>query len=153
MTENSAGGDSVADRELVTSRLIDAPRDRVYGAFSDPAQLARWWGPNGFSNTFHEFDLTPGGKWRFDMHGPGGTNFPNESVFAEIVPPERVVLRHTSAPQFWMTITFEEHEGGTKVGWHQVFDTADECRRVAKFAVEANEQNLDRLATQVAGTE
>jgi len=137
-------------RELVTSRLIDAPRERVFKAFSDPVQLALWWGPKGFRNTFNEFDLRPGGAWRFVMHGPDGSNYPNESVFIEVAPPERVVIRHVSGPQFEMTITFVAQGTKTVVGWRQVFNTAAECQRIAKFAVEANEQNLDRLANQVA---
>lgn len=143
-------GESTADCELFTSRSLDAPRERVFTAFSDPARLARWWGPKGFTNTFHEFDLRPGGAWRFVMHGPDGTNFTNESVFVEVVPPERVVFNHLSRPRFQMTITFEDEGGKTRVGWRQVFPTPDECRRVAKFAVEANEQNLDRLARELA---
>ncbi len=141
--------DSVADRELVTSRVIDAPPERVFQAFSDPAHLARWWGPKGFTNTFHEFDLRPGGHWRFVMHGPDGGNYQNESVFVEVVP-HKVVFEHVSAPHFEMTITFEEQAGRTLVGWRQRFDSAAECQRIAKFAGEANEQNLDRLAAQVA---
>jgi len=141
---------SDTDRELVTSRIIEAPRHRVFGAFFDPVQLARWWGPKGFTNTFHEFDPRPGGVWRFVMHGPDGTDYRNESQFVEIVPDERVVFRHLSGHHFLMTITFEDHANGTKVGWRQLFDTAEECRRVATFAVEANEQNLDRLAQVVA---
>jgi uncharacterized protein YndB with AHSA1/START domain len=138
-----------ADRELVTSRMIDAPRERVFKAFSDPAHLAQWWGPKGFTNTFHEFDFRPGGRWRFVMHGPDGANFPNESVFIEILPTERVVLKHVSNPQFEMTITLHEKDAKTEVGWRQVFNSAAERNRVAKFAVEANEQNLDRLAAHV----
>ena len=141
---------STADRELVTSRVIDAPRERVFRAFSDPERLARWWGPKGFTNTFHEFDLRPGGWWRFVMHAPNGANFPNESVFVEVAPPERVVFRHVSSPQFEMTLTFEDEGDTTVVGWRQLFGTAAECRRIAKIAVEANEQNLDRLAAEVA---
>jgi uncharacterized protein YndB with AHSA1/START domain len=140
---------STPDRELVTSRLVEAPRERVFQAFSDPAQLAQWWGPKGFTNTFHEFDLRPGGRWRFVMHGPGGTSFPNESVFVEVAPPARVVFRHESSPRFEMTITFDETGAKTRVGWRQVFETAEECRRIAKFAVGANEENLDRLAARV----
>ena len=54
-------------REIVTTRVVDAPRDRVFGAWANPDQLARWWGPEGFTNTFYEFDLRPGGAWRFVM--------------------------------------------------------------------------------------
>lgn len=51
------------DREIVTTRIINEPRDLVYAAWSDPDHLKNWWGPKGFTNTFTEFDLRPGGKW------------------------------------------------------------------------------------------
>lgn len=137
------------EREFVHSRLIDAPPERVYGAFSDPLRLARWWGPDGFSCTFSEFDLRPGGAWRFVMHGPDGQNYPNQSVFREVVAPERVVFEHLSDHHFEMTITFADHGGKTLVGWRQVFDTAAERERIAASVVPANEQNLDRLAAEV----
>jgi uncharacterized protein YndB with AHSA1/START domain len=143
MTEKTAA-DSTADSEIFTSRLINAPREQVFDAFRDPSRLAQWWGPKGFTNTFQEFDLRPGGAWRFIMHGPDGGNYPNESVF-DVAGPERVVIRHVSAPQFELTITFAEEAGKTRVGWRQVFNSAEERERIARFAVEANEQNLDRL--------
>lgn len=136
-------------RELATSRLIEAPRERVFAALSDPARLARWWGPKGFRNTFQEFELRPGGRWVFVMHGPDGRDYPNESVFVEVKPPKRVVLRHVSSPRFEMTITFEDERGRTRVGWRQLFETAAERTRVARFAEVANEQNLDRLAAEL----
>lgn len=140
------GHERAADRELVTSRVIAAPRARVYAAFADPALLARWWGPAGFSNTFETFELCAGGSWRFVMHGPDGTDYPNESVFVEVLPEQRVVFNHVSAPSFEMSITFSDHGPRTAVGWRQRFASADECRRIAAIAVPANEQNLDRLA-------
>jgi uncharacterized protein YndB with AHSA1/START domain len=150
MNEKSAfDAESTADREFVHSRLIDAPRERVFKAFADPVHLARWWGPNGFTSTFHEFDLRPGGAWRFVMHGPDGANYPNESVFVEVVTPERIVFEHMSDHHFQMTITFAAQGPKTVVGWRQVFDTAAERQRIAKFVIEANEQNLDRLAAEV----
>jgi uncharacterized protein YndB with AHSA1/START domain len=139
-----------SERELATSRLIEAPRERVFAAFRDPARLARWWGPKGFRNTFQEFDLKPGGRWLFVMHGPDGGDYPNESVFVEVKPPKRIVFNHVSSPRFEMTITFEDERGRTRVGWRQLFETAAELTRVAKFAEVANEQNLDRLANEVA---
>ena len=84
-----------ADREFVHSRVIDAPRDRVFRAIAEPGRLARWWGPDGFTSTFETFELRPGGAWRFVMHGPDGTDYPNESAFLE-VEPERIVLEHLS---------------------------------------------------------
>ena len=140
---------STADREFVHSRLIDAPREQVFRAFSDPLRLARWWGPKGFSSTFHEFDLRAGGAWRFVMHGPDGADYPNESVFVEVVAPERVVFEHVSGHHFTMTLTFSAQGDKTLVGWRQVFDTAAERQRIAGVVVEANEQNLDRLVAEV----
>ena len=145
----AAASASTADRELVTSRLIDAPRLRVFRAFSDPAQLAQWWGPDGFTNTFNEFDLRAGGAWRSVMHGPDGLSYPNQSAFIEVVAPERVVFEHVSAPRFETTLSFIEHGEQTLVGWRQRFATAAEWRRVARFAAEANEQNLDRLVSHL----
>lgn len=146
--ENGPG--STADREFVHSRLIDAPPERVFMAFSDPARLARWWGPAGFSNTFEAFDLRPGGRWRFVMHGPDGASYANEIGFTEVVAPQRIVLEHGSgAHHFQLTITLQAREDKTAVGWRQVFDTAAERDRIAQVVSEANEQNLDRLAAEV----
>ncbi len=80
-----------AERELISSRLLDAPRDLVFRAFTDPDHLRQWWGPRGFNNTFLEFDPRPGGVWQFVMHGPNGTDYPNRHIFLEIVKPERIV--------------------------------------------------------------
>lgn len=63
-----------SSRAIVTTRVFNAQRERMFRAFTDTNQLARWWGPKGFSNTFREFDTRPGGHWRFIMHGPDGTN-------------------------------------------------------------------------------
>jgi len=144
------GHERAADREIVTSRVIASPRARVYEAFADPAQLARWWGPTGFTNTFEVFDLRAGGTWRFVMHGPNGVDYPNESVFVEVVPEQRVVFNHVSSPTFEMSITFSDHGPRTAVGWRQRFASAEECRRIAVIAVPANEQNLDRLTALLA---
>lgn len=141
---------SEAERQFVHSRLIDAPQERVFRAFAEPTHLARWWGPNGFSSTFEVFEFRPGGTWRFVMFGPDGTSYPNESVFREIVVPERVVFEHISeGHHFFMTITFIAQGNQTLVGWRQVFDSAEHRERIASFVQEANEQNLSRLAAEV----
>jgi uncharacterized protein YndB with AHSA1/START domain len=117
---------------------------------SDPDQLARWWGPAGFSNTFHVFDFRGGGAWRLTMHGPDGRDYPNESVFEELVPPRRVVVRHVCAPHFTLTVDLAEHDGQTELDWCQRFDSADVFRQVEAVVTPANEQNLDRLAACLA---
>jgi uncharacterized protein YndB with AHSA1/START domain len=123
----------------------------VFAAFSDPSRLARWWGPNGFTNTIHDLDMRPGGTWRFTMHGPDGAAYSNESVFVEVVKPERIVFRHVSADHpYEMVITLEQEGAGTRVTWRMRHETASECARVKPFVVEANEQNFDRLAAELA---
>ena len=139
-----------ADREIVTSRLIHAPRELVFGAWTDPNQLVHWWGPKGFTNTFHHFDPRPGGFWRFVMHGPDGGNYENESVFVEILKPERIVIKHLSPPHFDLTATFADQAGRTKLTWRMLFETTAEREKVKKLATGANEQNLDRLEAQLA---
>ena len=141
--------ESAENREFVHSRVIDAPREQVFRAFSDPARLARWWGPNGFSSTFQAFDFRAGGAWRFVMHGPDGTDYPNESVFVEVIAPQRIAFEHLSGHHFRMTITLAAQGNQTVVGWRQVFDTAAERQRIAEFVEPANAQNLDRLAAEV----
>jgi Uncharacterized conserved protein len=137
-------------RACVHARLMDAPPERVFQAFADPAHLARWWGPNGFSSTFEEFDFRAGGTWRFVMQGPDGREYPNESVFLEVVDRKRVVLEHLSeGHHFLLTITLEPQGKGTRVGWRQEFDTIEHRERVAPFVLQANEQNLDRWEAEV----
>ena len=84
---------STDNLEVVSTRAFAAPRERVFEAFYDPHQLVFWWGPKGFTNTFEEFDLRPGGQWRFTMHAPTGAEYHNLSEFVEIARPERIVFR------------------------------------------------------------
>jgi uncharacterized protein YndB with AHSA1/START domain len=137
---------SEAGRTVVSSRILPVPRDRVYGAFADPAVLARWWGPNDFANEIHEFQLKPGGRWRLTMRAPDGTAFANESEFIAVEPMRRVEFRHLEPVHaFVMTMIFDEVAGGTRLTWRMVFDAAEECARVRDFIVPANEQNFERL--------
>jgi len=139
-----------ADRLIVSARVLDAPRERVFRAWTDPAHLARWWGPKGFKNTFEEFDLRPGGVWRFVMHGPDGVDHKNKSVFVEIVKPERIVFRHVSGPRFQVTATFADEGDKTRLTFEMLFETAAACAQVKRYAVDANEQNFDRLEAELA---
>ncbi len=141
--------EALSDLEVQTSRLLDASRERVLAAWLDPARLARWWGPEGFTNSFEVCEPRAGGAWRFVMHAPNGAAHPNESVFRE-VGPDRVVVEHLSAPHFVLTATLEDEGTGTRVTWRQRFDSAETCRKLQSVVVPANEQNLDRLAAEVA---
>lgn len=139
-----------SDREFRTSRLLPAKPAEILRAYAEPERLARWWGPNGFRNTIHEFEFKPGGDWRFDMHGPDGTDYPNYCVFAE-VSPERVVIRHLeTVHEFTLTMAFTPEVGGTRLDWIQVFDSVEESEKVRAFVPRCNEENLDRLEAELA---
>jgi uncharacterized protein YndB with AHSA1/START domain len=132
-----------------TSRDIQAPIEKIFAAISDPARLARWWGPAGFTNTFHLCEFKRGGRWTFIMHGPDGKNYPNENVFAEIDPPHKVVIDHMSEPKFRLTIALSASETGTLVSWSQAVENVEFARSVEHIVVPSNEQNLDRLTVEV----
>lgn len=139
------------NREIVNSRIFTVPRLRLFEAFSDPVQLAQWWGPKGFRNTFDEFDFRPGGMWRFTMHAPNGAEYHNTSNFTEIVTPERIVFVHLKpVHQFEMTMLFSEEDGGTRLTWHMLFET-DEGEQMRGFITAANEENFDRLEAVATG--
>ena len=74
------------DRELVLTRVFNAPVDLVWEVWSQPEHIAHWWGPNGFTCTIHKMDLRPGGEWNLVLHGPDGTDFDNQSFFREVIP-------------------------------------------------------------------
>lgn len=148
---------ALADREIVITRVLNAPRDLVWKAWTDPRHVVHWWGPTGFTNTLHEMDVRPGGVWRHVMHGPDGTDYPNKVVYLEVVKPERLVYSHGDdveghACQFHVTVTFAKQQGGkTKVTLRMLFETAAQRDETVKFgAVEGGNQTLDRLEAYVA---
>jgi uncharacterized protein YndB with AHSA1/START domain len=151
-SEKQDGATGAADREIVTTRVFDAPRELVFKTWTDPKHVAQWWGPNGFTNTIHEMDVRPGGHWRFIMHGPDGVDYRNEIVFIEIVTPERLVYSHVSGPKFRMTVTFEEQGGKTKLTMRMLFETAAEHDQAVKVfgAIEGAKQTLKRLDEYLA---
>ena len=132
-----------------TSREIPAPIEEVFAALTDGERLARWWGPNGFTNTFHTFEFETGGRWIYTMHSPNGGNPENESVFDLVEPPRKLVIRHISQPLYRLTIELAPTGHNTTVSWLLIFDDAAVAKRIAKIVVPANEQNLDRLSAEV----
>jgi uncharacterized protein YndB with AHSA1/START domain len=85
---------ATADREIVISRVISAPRELVFEAFTEVRHLSRWWGPEGFTTTTRAFEFRVGGEWDFVMHGPDGTDYQEWISWTEIAPPERIALLH-----------------------------------------------------------
>ena len=138
------------DCEIVTSRIVHAPRELVFRAWSDPQYLKNWWGPAGFTNTFNEFDFRVGGRWSFIMHGPEKGNYHNECEFIRIEKPALVAWKRYSKPIFQVVATFEEiSPGKTKIVFKQLFNTADECRKIKPYVVDKNEENFDRLEEEL----
>ena len=156
--QKSSHAENTSDREIVITRVFDAPRELVWEAWTDPAQVVQWWGPRGFTTTVHEMDVRPGGIWRHTMHGPDGTDYPNESVFIEVVKPERIVFSHAggkkgdAGAQFQSTWTFEAQGEKTKLTVRMVFATAAARDHVVKTyqAIEGGNQTLGRLVEHLA---
>ncbi len=143
-----------ADREIRVSRVINAPRERVFEAMVDSKQVVKWWGPRGFSTTIHEMDVRPGGVWRQTMHGPDGVDYDNRSTFIEIVKPERIVFKHGGSKpgdkgvSFHATWTFEAQGNKTKITLHSLFPSKEDRDRVVRDynAEEGGKQTLERLS-------
>lgn len=136
------------ERTLSTSRFLPYAPRAIYDTFASAELLAQWWGPEGFSNFFEIFEFRVGGRWKFVMHGPDGSNYPNECIFAELVPGAKVVIQHVCPPYFTLRVGLTPVNEGTQLIWEQVFDDVQTARAVEQIVVPANEQNIDRL-TQV----
>lgn len=138
------------DCEIVSSRVVNASRELVFRAWSDPNHLKNWWGPAGFTNTFEEFDFRVGGKWRFIMHGPDKGHYHNECEFIKLDPPLLIAWKRHSKPLFQVVATFEAiDENKTKIVFKMLFNSTEECRKVKAFAVDKNEENFDRLEIEL----
>jgi uncharacterized protein YndB with AHSA1/START domain len=139
-----------SDREIVMTRIFDAPRDLVFEAHSSCEHLARWWGPRKYEVASCDVDFRPGGAWRIVHRAPGEEHgFHGE--FREIVPPERIVWTfeweglpgHVSVD----TITFEEHDGKTTTTVNSLFDTVEDRDGMLQSGMESGAaETWDRLA-------
>jgi len=156
-----------ADREIVITRVFDAPRDLVFKAWTEPERVMRWWGPDGFTTPVCKIDLRPGGVFHNCMRPPEGRDFWSKGVYREIVEPERIGCSdffsdeegnlvqptHYGMSPEWpaealVTVTFAEHDGKTKFTLHHAVGSApaserDQCR--AGWT-----ESLDRLAEYLA---
>ena len=154
-TNKNTPSSDTSDREIVISRIFDAPRELVWQAFIDPKRLVKWWGPRGFTTTIEEMNVRPGGIWKLVMHGPDGANYPNKSVFKEIVPQERIVYSHGGGREdgpgvsFTATWTFEDvGPDQTRLTVRHVFPSAEMRDRIVREfgAIEGAKQTMARLA-------
>ena len=147
---------ATADREVVISRVISAPRELVFEAFTEVRHLSRWWGPDGFTTTTRSFEFRVGAEWDFVMRGPDGTEYQEWISWTEITPPQRIALLHGEAPDdpnaFSSVLTFEPDGEATRIEMRTVFPTKEvRDEAVEKYhAIEGGRQTLGNLAAYVA---
>jgi uncharacterized protein YndB with AHSA1/START domain len=154
MTEQATPAQA-ADREVIISRVIEAPQEVVFEAFTAVRHLSHWWGPEGFTTTTRAFDFRPGGVWDFVMHGPDGTDYQEWITWTEIVAPERITLLHGASrddPNTFETIlTMTPDGGGTRIEMRTIFPTKElRDEAVERYhAIEGGQQTLGNLAAYV----
>ena len=147
---------AAADREIVISRVIDAPRELVFEAFTEIRHLSRWWGPEGFTTTTRSFEFRVGAEWDFVLHGPDGTDYQEWISWTEIDPPGRIAMLHGESRDdpnaFESVLTFEPEGAATRIEMRAVFLTkALRDEAVEKYhAIEGGRQTLSNLAAYVA---
>ncbi len=139
------------DRQIRTTREFDAPVELMWEVWTNPEHIVQWWGPNNFTTTIHTMDVTEGGEWKLTMHGPDGTNYPNRSIYKELVPLKKIVFEHFN-PHFITTVLFEARGERTYVDWSMEFDTAELRDIVVKAhgAIEGMRQNVEKLGVYLA---
>jgi uncharacterized protein YndB with AHSA1/START domain len=149
-----------SEREIVITRLIDAPLERVWRAWADPKEIVQWWGPHGFKTDADRREFRPGGTWKHTMIGPDGARYPNAARYEEIVEHERIVYTNGGGREgdhkgihFRAVVTFVARGDKTELTLRSVFDTpADRDMVVREYrAVEGGQQTLSRLAAHIAG--
>jgi uncharacterized protein YndB with AHSA1/START domain len=148
-----------AQRELVITRIFDAPRELVFKAWLASKHVSQWWGPNGFTTPVCELDARPGGSIHIDMKGPDGTIYPGGGAFHEIVEPERIVMTTTAFSdgdgnpllEVLNTVTFDEYNGKTKLTLRAVVIRSTPEVLAAIDGMEVGwTQSLGRLAVHLA---
>lgn len=147
-----------SDTEIKIVRVVEASRERVWRALTDPQELDQWWGPVGFRNVTKEWDFKPGGLWKHVMIGPDGGEYPNATKFVEIVENDHITYSNAGGKKgekgvsFRMTFAFKSlSPSKTEVTIHQVFDTREDRDFVVKRfgAIEGGKQTLGKLAARV----
>ena len=137
--------------EIKITRVYDAPVQAVWDAWTDPRQVAQWWGPRGFTITTHSKELRPGGRWIYTMHGPDGVDYPNSTLYYEVEPCRKLVYDHGASddrpPLFRVTVLFSEVDGKTKMDMTMSLATPEAAEEIGKFIKKAGgNATWDRLA-------
>lgn len=133
---------------IITRREFNVPVERLFKAWSQGEDLQQWWGPDGFTNTFYEFDFCSGGRWRFTMHGPDGKEYENESVFETVRENELILLHHISKPEYKAEFNFSATgDSASSLVWKMLFTEQKAHDALKDIVTEKNEENLNRLET------
>ena len=137
--------------EIRITRVYDAPVRAVWDAWTIPEQVEKWWGPRGFTLTTHSKDLRVGGTWRYTMHGPDGTDYPNVTKYFEVEPYQKLVYDHGATDErpalFRVTVTFTETNGKTTMEMVSSLPSPEAAAEMAKFIKRAGgHATWDRLA-------
>lgn len=144
--------------ELHLTRLYDAPVPQVWDAFTDPQQVAQWWGPRGFTLTSHHKDLRPGGTWVYTMHGPDGVDYPNTTTYLQVERHALLVYDHGASegrpPLFRVTVRFTDDGGKTRMDLTMALATPEAAAETRRFIKRAGgDATWDRLAEHLAERE
>ncbi len=134
------------NRTLQTTGIFKVSIGLMWEVWTNPNHILNWWGPTGFTTTINKMEVKEGGEWNLTMHGPEGANYPNRSVFKEIVPFKKIVFEHFN-PHFMTTVVFESKGDETLIDWSLLFDTAEMHDIVVKAhkADEGQKQNMEKL--------
>lgn len=148
---------SAKSNEIHLTRVYDAPVQVVWDAWTDPEQVAQWWGPRGFTLTTHSKDLRPGGYWDYTMHGPDGTDYMNKTVYHEVEPCRKLVYDHGGnddrPPLFRVTVLFSESNGKTTMEMTMALPSPEQMVAIKKVIKEASGNSTwDRLAEYLSET-
>lgn len=139
------------DREIDVTWVVDAPRDLVYKAYTDPKLIVQWWGPRNLRTTVDKMDVRPGGAWRYTQRGPDGKEYAFNGEYREVVPPERISqnFQYEALPGHVSvdTATFENQNGKTKVTTKSVFQNVQDRDGMLQSGMEEGmAESIDRLA-------
>ncbi|TBH73434.1 SRPBCC domain-containing protein [Aquirufa nivalisilvae] len=139
------------NRELRTYAHLPVSIDILWKVWTVPDHLIHWWGPKGFTNTIHQWDFQNEGEWKMTMHGPDGTNYPNRSIFKEIIPHKKIVFEHFN-PHFITTVSFENQGDSVLLDWSLLFDSEEMYEIIVKAhqADKGQQENIEKLTLYLA---
>ncbi len=148
---------SPGERQLVITRTIDAPRELVFQAWTEPQHLVHWWGPRGFTTPVCEMDVRPAGGFRITLRSPEGEEYRIKGVYHEIVAPERLVYTNgwdeagRPGGESLVTVTFADYDGRTKLTILTEFASVADFETFKRMGVvEGWGESLDRLEGHLA---